>query len=116
VSALSAIVVFTYLVINYSKLPVLVLLTFGLADIFLAVVSQFIFSQATEVHLLSARVINRYLSESQRTSSADRKFWEGMKPLSVAVGEVCSFETKEFLLFIWAEVIISKIIDLLVAF
>jgi len=29
-----------------------------------------------------------------------------MKPLQIYVGQVCSFETREFLLFIWGEVVI----------
>ena len=112
---LSAIVVLSYLVLNSSKLPFIVVIALVGGDFALIVVANFIFTQATDAHLLSMKVIDHWL-DGKNLSKVDRKFWEGMKPLCVAVGSVCTFETKEFLLFIWGEVVVSKIIDLLLAF
>jgi len=79
-------------------------------------ISNYTFMLVTRFHILSKEIITRSVRQSKGESKYESKFWKGMSPLRFKVGNFCTFETMEFLLFIWGEVILTKIIELLVAF
>ena len=111
-----AIVVLTFITFNSADYPLILLFGVVVADIVAVVAGDFIFTLATGAHILSKELINISAKVSRGISQYDTKFWSGMTPLRVEVGNVCTFETKEFLLFIWGQVVILNIINLLIAY
>jgi len=101
---------------NGKNLPLLILFLCFVADILATVTAIFLFSISTHLHLSSKDFIKISVNETKGRSGLHSKFWKGMKPIKIHVGQVCSFETREFLLFIWGEVVIAKLIDFLIAF
>jgi len=112
----SAVVALTYLLFNSSQLPLIVLFMVGGADAGIIIFGNFIFTLATDAHLLSADFLQRCLAHCASSQSPERKFWMGMKPLTISAGDFCSFLSKEFLLVIWGDVVISTLIEVLIAF
>jgi len=111
-NALLTVIALTYLMFSGSEVPALVLFLVALADICSVFIASYIFSQATESHLASKKV---FRLSNNRALKGDYKFWTGMRPIVVGVGGQCSFETREFLLFIWGDVVVTTIINLLIA-
>jgi hypothetical protein len=109
------VVALTYLLFNSSTLPVIVLLMVAGADLGIIIFGHFIFTLATDTHLISKEFLEESSANSRSATNVDGKFWAGMRPIRVWAGFICSFETKEFLLFIWGDVVISTLIDLLIA-
>jgi len=70
------------------------------ADAVTTVAANFLLSISTDLHISSKEFIRISIKEAKRKSQSYLKFWKGMKPLQVYDGQVCSFETREFLLFI----------------
>jgi len=108
-----AIIVLTFIAINGKDLPLVLLFAILLSDAVNIVAANFFFNISTELHLSSKEFIKISIKEAKRKSEAYSKFWKGMKPLRIGVGQVCSFETREFLLFIWGQVVLTRLIDLL---
>jgi len=111
-----AIIVLTFILINGKSLPLILLCALLVAEVIATATASFLFRISTDLHISSKEFIQISAEQANGRSGLDSKFWKGMKPLKIDVAQVCSFETREFLLFIWGEVIISRIIDLLIAF
>jgi len=105
-----------YATFNYALLPRIVAIWMAISACVGIVVFHLLFSLATELHLQSAKIISVCSEKLNPFSDDDKKFWEAMNPLTFVVGSVCSFESREFTLFIWREVVIATVIDLLIAF
>jgi len=116
---LTGIIVLTFVIFNSADIPVFLAFLIFLADVIAVIAGNFLFSLATDLHLLSQVLIKISLGQCRGRGRGRRvryqKFWTGMRPLRVEIGIICSFETREFLLVIWGNVVISKIIDLLIA-
>jgi len=113
---LVGIISLTFVVLNGADFPVVLIFGILVADIISVVMGNYLFNLSVELHLLSYEFIRISAKNCNGVSDFDSKFWEGMKPVRVEIGHVCSFETREFLLYIWGVVVISRIIDLLIAF
>jgi len=105
------VILLSFLIVKGQSLPVFLRIMVISTDIAIFSFGYYIFSLATESSILSAKFI-----ANCKASGEDSKFWCGMRPIRVGIGQVCSFETKEFLLVIWGEVVVSKLIDLLIAY
>jgi hypothetical protein len=103
------------MILNPSHLPILVLFVLIVGNFEMLVTLHFILCLATRSHLLTREFIRTSIG-NQNGSRMDLKFWKSMMPLKVQAGPFCSFETKQFLLFIWGEVVVKRIVDLLLAF
>jgi len=112
-----AIIAFTYLLIRSAiVMPFILVVAMVLADMCAIILAYYIFSLVTDVHILSKALLKIMLSQCKDRCSVEAKFWKGIKPLSIGAGRMCAFETKEFLLVIWGDIIIATLIDLLIAF
>jgi len=109
---------FTYLMFNFHHLPIGVLLAVLSAVVWCFSIMSFLLEQLTASHILSKKLITTgkqlYPHVGYRTYHST--FWKGMRPLKIQVGQYFSFESREFLLVIWGEVVISTIIDMMIAF
>jgi len=113
-NAMLGIIILSYMLLSVDELPTLVICCIFVCDSCMIVVGHFMFALATESNILSIKVLQLSIDKCSH-SKYDLKVWKAMAPLRVDVGNVCSFETKEFLLFIWGDVVVSSIIDLLIA-
>jgi hypothetical protein len=111
-----AMVALTFIFLKSTDMHPFLRISFGIADLCAILLAYYIFSLAVEVHILSNEFLKITLDSCTASSSVETKFWKSMQPLRVGAGRVCTFETKEFLLFIWGDVVISKLIDLLITF
>jgi len=115
-SVMIVIILFTFLLVkDGANLPIMLTVMIASSDCVGGMVTHYIFSLATSLHILSKEIISISIKQS-RGYAHDSCFWKSMKPLKVGLGNICTFETREFLLYIWGGVIISKITDLLIAF
>jgi len=105
------VILLSFLLVKGQSLPVFLRIMVISTDVIIFSFGYYIFSLATESNILSAKFIGKC-----KDSGEDSKFWGGMRPIRVGIGQVCSFETKEFLLVIWGEVVVLKLIDLLIAY
>jgi len=115
-SDISAVITLTYLLFNSSTVPAIVVLIVLLAVTCTICNLNFAISQATEAHLLSTKLITACRDSCQGGLDGEKEFWVGMRPLIVEAGGLCKFETKKFLLFIWGQIVISRLAELLIAF
>ena len=85
------------------------------ADIWFIIMLRMLLVLLTNAHLQSQALIK--ISKCGYIGfGKDSKFWAAIKPLRVDCGQVCSLETREFLLVIAWRVIIASTIDLLLTF
>jgi len=105
----------TYIILNPLGQPITVTFCLSLCVTTAVTLCHCTFSIATNSNLLSKKLIRNSLQFYDGISKIDKTFWYGMSPLKLDVG-FCSFESKEFLLYVWGEVVIKSIIDLLIAF
>ena len=103
----------TYCILNAECLPSFMIAILVVADVSVISSGHFMFSSATSSYQLSRQVLNAATTRGNFRLNEDRKFWREMKPIRVDIGNFFSFETREFLLVIWGNVVVSKIIDLL---
>jgi len=111
-----AIIGSTYLVLRSARMPLILQIMVCLGGTFYILLGYYILSQATEAHLISKQFLQVSRTHSGDPCQAGFKFWKGMRPLRTGAGNVCTFETKEFILFLFGDVIMSTLIDILRAF
>ena len=106
-----------FLLLSPSETPSMVTFTLILATALFSIASSLLFNQVTQSHISIQKliVVNR-LKYKRQSSSYEYKFWMSMKPPVSSIFGLCTFETKEFLLFIWANVVMNGVINLLLAF
>jgi len=112
---LAAVIALTYAVLR-NEIPPSLLVPTILADFCVFIVGNSLFVFPTDSFLLSKKILVDIKTNAFESTQEDTKFWVGMTPLKVKIGNVCSFETKGFLVFLWGEVVIITIIDLLIAY
>jgi len=78
-----------------------------------------LFKQVTDSHIFMYELIaaNRQKCRGESIDwGHEFKFWKSMRPPRSTILGLCSFETRGFLLVIWADVIMMSVINLLLAF
>jgi len=105
----------SFILIRSDSLPLLIIIPIFGADSILLNVGYLFSSLTTKSHLLTKEIISASTKSSHGIPLVRYKFWKSMKPFKAYAGQFCSFETKEFILFLGGEVVVKKIIDLLVA-
>jgi len=113
-NAILAIISTSFVILRGSYLPALLLILAVGGDLSVILLLHFIFSLFTSSHILSKKLVQ--IGKEESGSEYNSKFWAGMQPLRVGAGGTCSFETREFLLCIWLNVVMAKLIDLLIAY
>jgi len=106
------------LVSSAADLPSWITCTVGVTSLTFLVCALIMFKQATDAHIFMQELIlaNTEECRGKRVKAFAYKFWRSMRPRTTTILGLCSFETKEFLLVIWADVIVMSIINLLLAF
>jgi len=115
VFTLTGLILLTYAALN-SDLPDLLRTSMLCADLIIVLLAYSSLVQITKSNILSHKIISVNRIRYGGKGDVHQKFWKSMKPVRMGLEGVCTFETNEFLLKIWWDIIISKIIDLLVAF
>jgi len=112
-----ALVYIIFLLVSPAVLPGVVTFTLFVAASCFPVAAFLLFDQVAKSHISIQKLIvaNREKFRND-TCSLDYKFWSSMKPPSSSILGLCTFETKEFLLVIWAAVVMMSVINLLLAF
>jgi len=106
------VVLLSYVTFHGGKMPWVVMLGVYIANICVIVLAHKLFSLAIDSHLLSQQLIQT----CRDSGKFDSRFWKGMRPIRMGVLGVCTFEECGFLLYIWGEVVIATLIDLLLAY
>jgi len=108
---ITIVIAFTYLLLKGHGLPLFVRIIVILTDLTVFSFGYYTFGVVTNINVLSRKFI-----KNRSAAGEDSKFWAGMLPLRVGIGGTCTFETKEFLLVIWGDVVVSTLIDMLIAY
>jgi len=107
----------TFTILRSEWLPFIMTILIFCAEAVVIMAGYFVSCQATNTHLLSKKLILMSKKEfSAGLSFYDFKFWLSMKPLKVSLGGFCSFQTMEFTLFLFGDVMMKSIVDLLLTF
>lgn len=112
-STFLSVIYFSFVLLSSESLPILIIIPMCGADSVLFVIGYLLSGLTTRSHLLSKELVA--VSTRSVTTLYDHKFWKSMRPVKAYAGQFCSFETREFILFLGGEVIMKSIIDLLVA-
>jgi len=115
-SGLIMTIFFVYLVFNCKGLSVFLIGPIVAAIICYITSQSILLTIVTESHLFSKELISDSKQICRVRLPYFQKFWRGMKPLKISVGSAFNFETKEFLLVIWGDIVLQRIIDLLLTF
>jgi len=111
------IIVFSYFLFSVAQLPLVLYFFIVVADVLIIIPLHYTLELATEIHLLSQELITNSIRQGYQHSSPQLiKFWESLQSIKLQFGYICSFDSKEFLLHVWIEVIIQTIVNLLLSF
>jgi len=117
VAFLISVVYTVFLIVSPAVLPIVISLVLGIAGSLIFIVIFILFDQATKSHIrIQDLILGNRKKFRSNTSAPDYKFWKSMKPPRSTILNLCSFETREFLLVIWANVVMQGVINLLLAF
>jgi len=109
-------IVLTYLAFNFNQLSWMTVVPVVIAAACAAFVMSSLFKQVTLTHLFAKEIIQKSMQTYKGNSHYHYLFWSGMTPLRVYVGSCFSLDRMEFLLFIWGEIVLKSIIDLMISF
>jgi len=106
-----------FLLICPAEIPLMVTLTLLLALFTFLVAGYLQFQYAIELHLSSLQLIQTNKERCRRDDALyEYKVWKSMLPPRPTFLGMCSFETRGLILIIWADVVATNVINLLLAF
>jgi hypothetical protein len=105
-------IVLTYITLNYFVLPKALVVPFACAAIAASTIGHFLFKLSTESNLISKKLISRIRAKTRAKRDYAYLSWRAKAPVYVHVKPFFRFESSEFLLVIWGDIVIKSIIDL----
>jgi len=114
---LAAVIYMIFILVSPAVLPSMITFILMTAGALMLVAAFMVFDEPTVSHIRIQQFILANREKFRRNSSAwEYKFWRSMKPPHSTILGLCTFETKEFLLIVLADVVISAVVNLLLAF
>jgi len=106
-----------FLLVCSAEFPAMVTFTVTLWFCLFMMAGFILFDHVTQSHISVQKLIVSNRKKYRRCASRyEYKFWVSMKPPVSSILGLCTFETQEFLLIIWANVVLNSVISLLLAF